>query len=122
MRTAINRVLSRMKRKPVTTENPVTLAQRAEHFEPILDEVRAFETNFNDILRPTFKDYSDAVHEPLIASEKRIMETAMQMQELCHELAAVAPDLIRAARRDHPLTIPQISTNDHMERDGPWNR
>lgn len=121
MRSFFNRVVSRIKRNSATTPKPVMPSPTADHFKPILEEVRAFGADFNDVLRPAFGAYSDAVHEPLIESEKRIMESAMKMQELCHELAVVAPDLIRAARRDHPLNIAQISANDHMERDGPWN-
>jgi hypothetical protein len=92
----------------------------AEHFVPVLEEVRAFGTDFHDVLRPAFMDYRNATQEPLVAAERRIMESAMKMEELCHELAVVAPDLIRAARRDHPLTIANIDFNDSSGREMPW--
>lgn len=120
MRTYINRLTSRMSGTAKTADKLTVPTPSADHFTPVLEEVRAFGTDFRDTLRPAFEDYRTATQEPLIAAERRIMESAMKMEELCHELAVVAPDLIRAARRDHPLTIANIGIHDSSGKEIPW--
>lgn len=108
MRSLINRFTSRTRATAITTATTRITPPTAEHFQPVLDEVRSFGTQYIDVLRPAFTAYQDATLAPLVEAEKQIMASSLEIEGLCHELAAIAPDLIRTARGDHPLNIPEL--------------
>ncbi|PJN93501.1 hypothetical protein CNY89_20345, partial [Amaricoccus sp. HAR-UPW-R2A-40] len=74
---------------------------------PILAEVRAFGTEYDALLRPCCRRFTDALYEPVLQCETRMHEHALRGQRLSNELVALVPDLVRAALRAHPLTVAQ---------------
>lgn len=102
----------------VTPEIKEKINPKTDHFAPILAEVEALGTDFDDLLRPAFRAYEDEVYAPLIESERRLMDIAMQMEAAINDLVTVAPNLIRAARGDHPLNVTDTTfIDDQSEGD-----
>jgi len=79
------------------------------YLQDIIDAVGNWETEFNDLLRLSFRWYMDHLHAPIEAIDDARLAIALEGEQISDEIITRFPDLVkRSLRQDHPLTVALI--------------
>lgn len=85
---------------------PVAGVTVPAYLQDIIDAVSNWETDFEDLLPLSFRQYLDHLHAPLRAIDDARLEIALEGQQISDEIISRFPDLVRRSlSQDHPLTV-----------------